>query len=120
MKKDVGQLVLKRLSVLAAGEVTALNPPAGDRPRHAREHLLDRALTLGRTHLPAEVLLGDDVGRVLRPRLRELDVGLLERDLAAVADARVAQLPLDRREGILPSLGEIPLDREALPCCCYP
>ena len=48
---------------------------------------------VGDVELPAEVLLGDDVGRVLRPRLRELDVLLPER-----ADGGGAQLPLHRVE----------------------
>ena len=91
----MGELVVEGPRVLFAGEVAARAAPAGDRAGDAADHLLDGVLALGRAELPAEVLLGDDVGRVLRPALGELDVLLLERDAVAVADARVAQLPLD-------------------------
>ena len=49
----------------------------------------------------AEVLLDDDVGRHLRPAGRDLDVLLLEEDLAAFAgDGGGAQLPLDLVERV--------------------
>ena len=104
----------KRVAVLDRGEVAALTTPVGDRAGDARDHLLDRALARRRVELAAEVLLGDDVRRVLRPRLRELDVLLLERDLVAVADARVARLPLDLVEGVDARLREQPLDTQRL------
>ncbi len=91
---------LNARGVLFGREVAPLATPAGDRPGNAADHLLDRALTLGRAELAAEVLLGDDVGRVLRPAARELDVLLLEGDAVAVPDARVAKLPLDGVEGM--------------------
>ena len=67
---------------------------------------------VGRAELAAEVLLGDDVGRVLRPARGELDVALLEGDAVAVADARVAQLPLDGVERVRVGRGEEALDSE--------
>ena len=115
VKQDEGQLRLERVAVLLGGEVAALASPAGDRAGHAADHLLDRTLTSRRSGLAAEVLLGDDVRRVLRPRLRKLDVALLEGDLVAVADARIPQLPLDRLERMLPRRGEKSADRESLP-----
>ena len=78
VEQDVRQLGLERVAVLDGREVAALAAPVGDRPGHAGDHLLDRALARRRVQLPAEVLLGDDVRRVLRPRRRELDVLLLE------------------------------------------
>ena len=114
VEQDVGQLGLEAVAVLDRGEVAALTTPVGDRAGHARDHLLDRALARGRVQLAAEVLLGDDVRGVLRPRLRELDVLLLERDLVAVADARVARLPLDLLEGVDAGLREQPLDTQRL------
>jgi len=102
VEKDVGQLGLERVAVFDRGEVAALAAPVGDRARDARDHLLDRALAGGRVELAAEVLLGDDVGRVLRPGRGELDVLLLEDG----ADARVAQLPLDGLERVHAGLGE--------------
>src|SRR5438105_3786313 len=95
MEQDVGQLGLERRGVLVGCEVAALTTPARDRARDTADHLLDRVLARRRSDLTAEVLLSHDVGRVLRPRLGELDIALLERNLVAVADARVAQLPLD-------------------------
>ena len=53
-----------------------------------------------RAELAAEVLLGDDVGRVLGPGLGELDAALLEGGVLGVADHRVADLPLDLVEGM--------------------
>src|SRR6202008_4433561 len=58
--------------------------------------------------------LGDDVGRVLRPRLRELDAALLERRILRIADHRVADLPLDLVERMHAGSRESPLYREAL------
>ena len=67
VEKDVGELHLERVGVLVGGEVAALAAPGGDRPGDPADHLLDRALALVGAEPAAEVLLGDDVGRVLRP-----------------------------------------------------
>jgi hypothetical protein len=106
VQQDEAELVLEGVAVLDAGEVAASTAPVGDRARDARDHLLDGALARRRAELAAEVLLRDDVRRVLRPGDRELDVGLLERDAVAVADARVAHLPLDGVERVHPLLRE--------------
>src|SRR3954453_2761309 len=106
MQQDVGELGLEAVAVLGGGEVSARASPVGDGARDAADHLLDRALARGRAQLPAEVLLGDDVRSVLRPRGRELNLGLLEGDLVAMTDARVAQLPLDGVEGMDPGRRE--------------
>ena len=88
-------------------------PHVGDRVDDAVDDLLDRPLTRRRVELPAEVLLGDDVRRVQRPVGRELDVVLLEADLARVGhDLRVAALPLDLVVGVHPGRGEQAGDRE--------
>ena len=86
---------LEGVGVLGRGEVAALAAPAGDRAGDAADHLLDGALALVRAELAAEVLLGDDVGGVLRPGERELDAALLERRVLRVADHGIADLPLD-------------------------
>src|SRR5579859_2214979 len=114
VEQDVGELGLEGLGVLHGGEVAALPAPGRDRPGHARDHLLDRALPGGRAELAAEVLLGHDVGRVLRPALRKFDVALLEGDLPAMADPSVAQLPFDRLVGMLSGDGEVATHREPL------
>jgi len=63
---------------------------------------LTERFALGRVGPPAEVLLRDDVRRVLGPGLGELDPGLLEGDLAAMADAGIAQLPSTVENGSCP------------------
>ena len=95
VQQDRGQLHLEGVGVLLGGEVAALAAPAGDRPGDAADHLFDRALALGAAEPAAEVLLGDDVGRVLGPGLGELDAALLEGGLLRVADHGIADLPLD-------------------------
>ena len=90
--------------------------PLRDRVDDAADELLDAALALGRADLAAEVLRDDDVGRLLRPEPRDLDVALLEHDLAAlVADDGRAQLPLDLVERIDAGFGEEPRERQARP-----
>src|SRR6185503_1177494 len=95
-----------------SSEVAALAPPAGDRPGDPGDHLLHRALALRRAELAAEVLLGDDVGRVLRPALRELDLALLERGVLRAADHGVADLPLDLVERVDAGPREAALHRQ--------
>ena len=114
VQQDVGQLGLEGVGVGVGREVAALPSPLGDRAGDAADHLPHGVLARRGSRLPAEVLLGDDVGRVLRPRLGELDVSLLERDLVAVADPRVPQLPLDGIERMLSDRREIAADRETV------
>jgi hypothetical protein len=114
VEKDVGELGLEDVGVGGAGEVAAVAAPAGDRAGDAGDHLLDRGLAFGRAHPAAEVLLGDDVGRVLGPALRELDVPLLEGGVVGVADDRVAKLPLDLVERMDARGCEPPLHRQSL------
>ena len=112
VQQDVGQLGLEGVAVVLGGEVAALASPGGDRAGDATDHLLDGVLARGAVELAAEVLLGDDVGGVLRPALGELDVALLEGDAVAVSDAGVAALPLDGVEGVRAGIGEEAFDRE--------
>ena len=85
-------------------------------------------LALGGAEGAAEVLLGDDVGGVLRPGAGELEVALLEGDgaVAPVGDHRVAAVPgelvvgvraLGREESThLQALAGPPLlDRQSIP-----
>ena len=80
--EDVLQLVGERRGLGVVAEVAAFEAPAGDRVDDAVDDLAQRGLTLGGAERAAEVLLGDDVGGVLRPVGGELDVGLLEGDRA--------------------------------------
>jgi len=98
VQQDVAELGLERVAVLLAGEVAALAAPVGDRAGDPVDHLLDRPLARRRVELATEVLLRDAVRRVQRPRLREVDVLLLERP-----DRCGAQLPL--HGGVPPGVG---------------
>ena len=118
VQQDVRQLRLEAVRVVRGGKVATLPSPAGDRAGDSPDHLLHRALPHGRSELTAEVLLGHDVGGVLRPALGELDLALLEGDLVAAADARVTQLPLHRVERMHPGIGEVTADREAFSRLC--
>src|SRR3954469_20621422 len=108
------ELRLEGVPVLGRGEVAALTTPVGDRAGDAGDHLLDRALARRRVQLPAEVLLRDDVRRVLRPGHRELDVRLVEGDAVAMTDLRVPQLPLDGLERVHAGMGEQAPHRDGL------
>ena len=78
--EQVLQVVAERLQVVFAREVLLLARPAGDRVDDAADQLLDAALALGRADRAAEILRDDDVGGLLRPEARDLDVALLEDD----------------------------------------
>ena len=87
--------------------------PVGDRVDHPADQLLDAALALGRADLAAEIFRDDDVGRLLRPGPRDLDVALLEHHFAAlVADDGRAQIPFDLVERIDAGFGEEPRERQ--------
>ena len=100
----------------AGGEVAVLRAPAGDRVDHPADQLADRGLTLRGAEGAAEVLLGNDVGGVLGPRDRELDVALLEgvAALLVVRDDRVADLPFDLVERVHPFAGEVAAEGQPL------
>ena len=69
--------------------------------RPGRSSCSDRPFALGRPDVAAEVLRDDDVGGLLRPGLRHLDLALLEDDLPFfAADDGVAQLPFDLIERV--------------------
>src|SRR5581483_11290935 len=111
--EDRLQLGLERVALLVVGEVPALGAPGDGRVDDAADHLLDARLALRRAEPAAEVLLGDDVRRRLRPELREFDAALLERGAVAAGDDGVARLPLDLVEGIAPGDGEEAAHAEA-------
>ena len=98
--EDRLQLGLEGLGLFLGGEVAVGAAPAGDRVDDAADHLLDAPLALGRGHAAAEIFLGDDVCRSLRPELRELDVLLVEDRLLLAGDEGVADLPVDLVERV--------------------
>src|SRR4029079_3899886 len=103
--EQVLQVVAERLKVVLRREVLLLARPARNRVHHAADQLLDRTLAPGRADLSTEVLGDDDVGGLLRPLTRELDVPLLEDQLTAlVGDDRGPKLPLNLVERIHPVL----------------
>ena len=100
--EEVLQFGAEGLGLFLVDEVVALDAPGGDGVDDAVDDLLQRGLALGRAERAAEVLLGEDVGRVERPARGHLDVELLEGDraVAKVRDARVATVPESpRRRG---------------------
>ncbi len=72
------QVVAERLLVIFALEVLLLDRPAGDGVDDASDQLLDGPLALGSADRAAEILGDDDVGGLLRPEARDLDVALFE------------------------------------------
>ena len=108
--QDRLQLVLERQRLVLVGEVAAVAAPRADGVDDAADHLLHGPLALRAGHAAAEVLLGDDVRRGLRPELGELDVLLLEGGPVLARDVRVADLPLDLVVGIAAGDREQALD----------
>ena len=87
--------------VLVGGEVAALTAPGRERLDHTVDDLANAGLALRAAGAASEVLLSDDVDRQLRPGPRDLDVLLLEDDLALLAgDGGGAPLPLDQVVGV--------------------
>src|SRR5262249_38267651 len=86
--------------------------PRDRRVDDAADHLAHRRLAFRRREPAAEVLLGDDVRRGLRPELRKLDAALLERRARFARDQRVPHLPLDLVEGVAAGDGEEAPDAE--------
>ena len=89
-------------------------PQSRDGFGDAGDELADAGLALGRADLAVEVLGGDDVGRGHGPVDGDLDVLLLEDDLAAhVIDGGGAALPLDLVVGRDAGFGELAGELEA-------
>ena len=113
--EQVLQLDAERPGLRLVDEVAVLVAPRGDGVDDAVDDLAQRRLTGRRAEMATEVLLGDDVRRVERPRRRELHVGLLEGHGAVpeVADPGIAPLPCHRVVGVRPRLGEVAADADA-------
>src|SRR5437867_11892406 len=89
------KLVVERLAIGFARQVTRREAGPRDRVDHAVDHLIDAPLPRLGAELPAEVLRGHDVGRGLRPELRDLYPPLREVVPAFPGVNRVVKLPLD-------------------------
>src|SRR3954464_15627032 len=109
------ELGVERLGLGLVDEVAVLAAPGRDRVDDAGGDLTQRALTLDRSELSPEVLLGHDVGGVLRPADGELDPRLFEghRAVPEVGDAGVAPLPEDLVIGVGVRSGEVTADTDA-------
>jgi hypothetical protein len=105
---ELGAVVVGRSLV---GKVPVLRPPSSDGVGHAVDELAHGALAFGCTQLATEVLLHDHVGRGLTPAAGNLDIALLEHNLAALADdAGRALLPDHARVAIVAGPREESLD----------
>ena len=94
--QQVGEVVVERLAVVGGGEVAAVLAPPGDGLGDSGDKLLDAVLALVGARVPAEVLVGHDVGRLLGPVLRDIDAFLAEDGLAVrVLDRGRAGFPFD-------------------------
>ena len=114
VQDDLLQLVMEDVGVFFGREVSLGPPPAGDRVRHAVDHVLDAVLALRRAEGAPEILGHDDVGGQLRPAGRDLHVVLLEDDLAAVPrDGGRALLPFHAFVGVHAGVAVQALDRQA-------
>ena len=100
VEEKVAELGVEGVGVLSRGEVAAFDAPVADGLSDADDECANAALALGGTDLTVEVLGGDDVGRGHGPVGGDLDVLLLEDDLALeVLNDGVAELPDDLVEG---------------------
>ena len=83
VQQDVGELGLEGVGVLARSRSSRPRGPSRRScRRRGRSSAGPSARARASPELAAEVLLGDDVGRVLRPALRELDVRAARRPRA--------------------------------------
>ncbi len=112
---QVLELGAEGLGLVLVDEVPAADAPFGDGVAHAVDDLLERLLALLGAGGAAEVLLGHDVGGVERPRGRELDPELLERDrsVAVVRDPSIAAFPLEFVVGVDALGREVAADADA-------
>src|SRR5712692_10780083 len=95
MNESVCQLVLEDLRVVFRSEIAVLTAGVAVAADDPVDDLLEAPLALRGPDGTAEVLRGDDVGRVHRPEVWELDAVLLEVDRAVtpVRHHDVAALP---------------------------
>ena len=95
VQQHPGQLVLEDLGVALGGEVAVLLAGRAVGAHDPVDELAQAPLALRRADRAAEVLGGDDVGRVDGPEVGELDAALLEVDraVAPVGHDDVAALP---------------------------
>src|SRR4029079_4595619 len=101
IQQEVLQIVTERQQIVFGREGALLPRPRRDRVDDTADELLHRSLALRRADLSPEVLGDDDVGGLLGPDARNLDIALLEEELPAfVRDQGRAQLPFDLVERI--------------------
>ena len=102
------QLGGERLQRVIGREVPLVLRPMGNRVDDTTDELLDAPLAFGSTELAPKVFRHHDVGRLLRPDPRNLDVTLLKNDLALlVSDHRRAGFPFDLIKRIDTREGEV-------------
>ena len=78
MDEQIFQVVTERPQVIIARKIFLVSSPLRDCIDDTADELLDAVLSARRLELPSEILGDDDVGRLLRPCLGNLDVSLFE------------------------------------------
>ena len=111
----MGEFGLEGIRFCRITEIAVALPPRRDRPDNAINDLSQRRLPFRGAELSPEVLLGKDVGGVLRPTSRHLDIELLKghRAITMVGEPSRTALPRDRVVGVDPLAGEATGDPES-------
>ena len=99
MEEKVGQFVVKDSGLFRRFQDSVFDSPGSDGIRHTRYQLANAGLSFRGSGMASEVLTGDDLNRLTRPRRWSLDVGLKE-DVGAVGscDANIGGFPGDSIE----------------------
>ncbi len=114
LDEQVHEFVVENGGVFVGAEVSTLEAPAGDGFGNAADQGADAGLALLGADGAVQIFAGDDVGGGHRPVFGDLDILLLEDDVAlGVGDGGGTQLPLDFVVGREASLGEEALEGEA-------
>jgi hypothetical protein len=113
LHQQVGQLGRERIGVRRGRKIALPFAPRPDGAHDAPHELANAVLSLRAAERAAEVFRHDHTGGQLRPPARDLDVVLLEYDVAALPrDDRRPQFPLHRIERVLIHGGEEAAERQ--------
>jgi len=96
MQQNVREFVGESARIFVRGKIAVFFTPAGDCFHDAADHLAYAMLSLGCAQRAAKIFRNHHLRRHQRPGFGNLDIGLLEDDLALFIDNRSgAQLPVN-------------------------